>query len=74
MSEEAANAPKAVPYGILMSIGSCWLFGFVLVIVIAGCMDTNLENILGSPFGQPMAQVCLHARSILCGELYLERC
>ena len=57
MSEEAANATKAVPYGILMSIGSCWLFGFILVIVIAACMDTNLENILSSPFGQPMAQV-----------------
>ena len=25
MSEEAANATKAVPYGIIMSIGSCWL-------------------------------------------------
>ena len=59
MSEEAANATRAVPYGILMAIGSCWLFGFILVIVIAGCMDTNLSNILGSPFGQPMAQVCL---------------
>ncbi|MCJ1475515.1 GABA-specific high-affinity permease [Lambiella insularis] len=57
MSEEAANATKAVPYGILMSIGSCWLFGFILVIVIAGCMDTNISNILGSPFGQPMAQI-----------------
>lgn len=57
MSEEAANATKAVPYGILMSIGSCWLFGFILVIVIAACMDPNLENILGSSFGQPMAQV-----------------
>ena len=59
MSEEAANATKAVPYGILMSIGSCWLFGFVLVIVIAACMSTDLSHILTSPFGQPMAQVCL---------------
>ena len=57
MSEEAANATKAVPYGILMSIGSCWLFGWILCIVIAACIDTNLENVLGSPFGQPMAQI-----------------
>lgn len=57
MSEEAANATRAVPYGILMSIGSCWLFGFILVIVIAACMDPNPENLLGSPFGQPMAQI-----------------
>ena len=58
MSEEAANATKAVPYGILMSIGSCWLFGFILVVVIAACMSTDLSSILESPFGQPMAQVC----------------
>ena len=61
MSEEAANATKAVPYGILMSIGSCWLFGFILVIVIAACMSQDLESLLTSPFGQPMAQVSLIA-------------
>ncbi|TKA67748.1 hypothetical protein B0A55_07783 [Friedmanniomyces simplex] len=57
MSEEAANAVIAVPYGIVFSIGSCWLFGWICVIVIAACMDTNLDNILGSSFGQPMAQI-----------------
>lgn len=57
MSEEAANATRAVPYGILMSIGSCWLFGFILLIVIAACMSPDLESILGSKFGQPMAQI-----------------
>lgn len=57
MSEEASNATKAVPYGILMSIGSCWLFGFILVIVLAACMDPNIDNLLGSKFGQPMAQI-----------------
>ncbi|RMZ77174.1 hypothetical protein DV737_g4509, partial [Chaetothyriales sp. CBS 132003] len=57
MSEEAANATKAVPYGILMSIGSCWLFGWILCIVIAACMKQDLESILSSPFGQPMAEI-----------------
>ncbi|KAL9078174.1 MAG: hypothetical protein Q9157_002897 [Trypethelium eluteriae] len=57
MSEEASNATKAVPQGILMSIGSCWLFGFVIMIVLAACIDSNLENVLGSEFGQPMAQI-----------------
>ena len=57
MSEEAANATKAVPYGILMSIGSCWLFGWILTIVIAACMSPDLDSILSSPFGQPMAQI-----------------
>ncbi|RMZ81788.1 hypothetical protein DV738_g2041, partial [Chaetothyriales sp. CBS 135597] len=57
MSEEASNATKAVPYGILMSIGSCWLFGWILTIVIAACMSQDPESILASPFGQPMAQI-----------------
>jgi amino acid transporter len=57
MSEEAANATKAVPYGILMSIGSCWLFGWILCIVIAACINPDLESLLESPFGQPMAQI-----------------
>ncbi|EPE09809.1 gaba permease [Ophiostoma piceae UAMH 11346] len=57
MSEEAANAAKAVPLGILSSIGMCWGLGFVLVIVIAACIDPNIENVLGSAYGQPMAQI-----------------
>lgn len=57
MSEEAANATRAVPYGILMSIGSCWLFGWILVIVIAACMSPDLTSVVGSKFGQPMAQI-----------------
>ncbi|KAF2843564.1 amino acid transporter [Patellaria atrata CBS 101060] len=57
MSEEAANATIAVPYGILMSIGACWILGFLLMIVLASCMSPNLESVLGSPYGQPMAQI-----------------
>jgi amino acid transporter len=57
MSEEAANATKAVPYGIIMSIGSCWLFGWILCIVIAACINPELDSVLGSSFGQPMAQI-----------------
>ncbi|KAL2038930.1 hypothetical protein N7G274_008270 [Stereocaulon virgatum] len=57
LSEEASNATKAVPFGILMSIGSCWFFGFILVIVIAACINPDLSSVLGSPLGQPMAQI-----------------
>lgn len=42
-----------------MSIGSCWLFGFIIVIVIAGCMNQDLSSINPGSFGQPMAQVRL---------------
>lgn len=54
MSEEASNAAKAVPLGILSSIGMCWGLGFVIVIVLAACIDPNIENVLGSSFGQPV--------------------
>jgi len=57
MSEEASNAAKAVPYGILMSIGSCWILGFFIMIVLAACINPDLDAVLGSSFGQPMAQI-----------------
>jgi amino acid transporter len=57
ISEEAHNAEKAVPLGIVSSIGVSWILGTLTLIVIAACMDQNLSNILGSSFGQPMAQI-----------------
>lgn len=57
MSEEATHAARAVPLGILFSIGTCGVLGFLSVVVIAAVMDQNIGNLLGSPFGQPMAQV-----------------
>ncbi|KAL8696920.1 MAG: hypothetical protein Q9201_007411 [Fulgogasparrea decipioides] len=57
MSEEARNSTKAVPFGILASIGSCWLFGFIIMIVLAATINPNLESVIGSKFGQPMAQI-----------------
>ncbi|KAI9646635.1 GABA-specific high-affinity permease [Ciborinia camelliae] len=57
MSEEAANAAKAVPYGIMMSTGVCWILGFIIMIVLASCINPDLSTVLDSPFGQPMAQI-----------------
>ncbi|EED22386.1 GABA permease, putative [Talaromyces stipitatus ATCC 10500] len=57
MSEEATHAARAVPIGIILSIGLCGLLGFLSLAVMAACMDKNLTNILGSAFGQPMAQI-----------------
>ena len=58
MSEEAANAKKAVPYGIILSIGSCWVLGFIIMITIAATINPDLNSVVKSNFGQPMAQVC----------------
>ncbi|KAI9842676.1 MAG: GABA-specific high-affinity permease [Sclerophora amabilis] len=57
LAEEAANATKAVPYGILMSIGSCWIFGFIINIVLAVCINPDLASVAPGRFGQPMAQI-----------------
>ncbi|KAI4122917.1 MAG: hypothetical protein LQ338_005550 [Usnochroma carphineum] len=57
LSEEASRPNKAVPFGILTSIGSCWFFGFIIMIVMAATISPDLESITGSKFGQPMAQI-----------------
>lgn len=61
MSEEASNAAKVVPFGMIMATGICWILGFIVMIVIAACIDQNLSNVLGSSFGQPMAQIYFDA-------------
>ncbi|KAL8918449.1 MAG: hypothetical protein Q9208_007355 [Pyrenodesmia sp. 3 TL-2023] len=57
LSEEATNPSKAVPFGILTSIGSCWFFGLIIMIVLAATINPDLEAITGTSFGQPMAQI-----------------
>lgn len=57
MSEEATHASRAVPLGIVWSSGMCGVLGWISLTVIAAVMDTKIDNILGTSFGQPMAQV-----------------
>ncbi|KAL8958526.1 MAG: hypothetical protein Q9193_004433 [Seirophora villosa] len=57
LSEEATRPSKAVPFGILTSIGSCWFFGFIIMIVLAATINPDLESVTGTSFGQPMAQI-----------------
>ena len=57
MSEEATHAARAVPLGIISSAGLCGILGFVSLAVIAASMDTDIEGIMNSKFGQPMTQV-----------------
>ncbi|ODV59400.1 amino acid transporter [Ascoidea rubescens DSM 1968] len=56
-SEEAKNATKAVPIGIIGSISVCGILGWIICIVIAACVDRDLEVIVETSFGQPMAQI-----------------
>ena len=41
----------------MSSIGAAWFLGVILAIVIAACMNPDINALLTSPFEQPMAQV-----------------
>ncbi|GLI79746.1 GABA-specific high-affinity permease [Penicillium ochrochloron] len=57
MSEEATHAARAVPLGIITSTGMCGILGFLSMAIIAAGMSQDIEGILNSKFGQPMAQI-----------------
>jgi amino acid transporter len=44
-----------------MAIGISWVLGFLILIVLAACINPNLASVIGSPFGQPMAQIYFDA-------------
>ncbi|EPS44989.1 hypothetical protein H072_1008 [Dactylellina haptotyla CBS 200.50] len=64
LSEEAKNAPTAVPWGIMSSCGLSSFLGFVVMIVIATSMTTDINSLINTPLGQPFAQICLDALGI----------
>ncbi|SCU84343.1 LADA_0D01178g1_1 [Lachancea dasiensis] len=57
MAEEARDAPKSVPFGIVGSITVCWILGWVVCIVLLACMDSDVNNIVNSAYGQGITQI-----------------
>ncbi|KAG1780030.1 amino acid/polyamine transporter I [Suillus placidus] len=57
MSEEASNATTAIPWAIVGSIAVSAALGWGINVSLAFCMGSDLEVILNSPIGQPMAQI-----------------
>lgn len=57
MSEEASNATKAVPFGIIASISVGWILGFVVVIVLVAVMPHDVKPLLETVYQQPFAQL-----------------
>ncbi|KAG2366075.1 amino acid/polyamine transporter I [Suillus spraguei] len=57
MSEEASNAATAIPWAIVSSIAISAVLGWGINVSLAFCMGTDLDSILSSPIGQPMAQI-----------------
>ncbi|CUM65853.1 uncharacterized protein PRCAT00003502001 [Priceomyces carsonii] len=57
MSEEAKDSARSVPIGIIGSISACWILGFVIMIVIAACINPDISSVVESDLGLPMAQL-----------------
>lgn len=70
MSEECTNATKTIPIGIIGSISACTVLGFILLVVTMFSLQTyDIENhILGTQFGQPMAQIIYDAFETVPGQ------
>ncbi|EGW34079.1 uncharacterized protein SPAPADRAFT_148468 [Spathaspora passalidarum NRRL Y-27907] len=61
-SEEAKNAQRAIPVGIVGSISACWILGWLICIVCAACIkDGDTARVLSSETGNPMAQIIYDA-------------
>ncbi|KAJ3557762.1 hypothetical protein NM688_g1293 [Phlebia brevispora] len=61
MSEEASNAATAVPAAIVSSLGTTALLGFGVYFAVAFNMGTDIETIMASPIGQPMATILFNS-------------
>ncbi|KAG8762841.1 GABA-specific high-affinity permease, partial [Ceratobasidium sp. 423] len=57
ISEEASNAAIAVPWAIIGAIGISGILGTAMNIAIAFCMGTDLQAIMDSDIGQPLAAI-----------------
>ncbi|KAH9896732.1 APC amino acid permease [Cubamyces lactineus] len=61
ISEEASNARTVVPWAIVSSVAIAGLLGWVINVVIAFYMGTDLEGIMANPIGQPMATILFNS-------------
>ncbi|KAF5385979.1 hypothetical protein D9615_002624 [Tricholomella constricta] len=61
ISEEATNADVAIPYAIILAASSSGILGWAINVALTFCMGKDLEGILGSPIGQPMATILFNS-------------
>lgn len=57
ISEEASNASIAVPWAIILANMIAAVLGWGVTVAITFCMGTDLESIVSSPIGQPLAAI-----------------
>lgn len=57
MSEEAYDATKNVPIGIMGSIAATGILGWLIIMVCSFCINPDLASVIDTDSGQPMAQL-----------------
>ncbi|KAG7098496.1 hypothetical protein E1B28_000440 [Marasmius oreades] len=57
ISEEARNAPRAVPFAIMCATVLGCLLGWFINIVLAFHIGNDLQAVINDPIGQPMATI-----------------
>ncbi|KAG1718840.1 amino acid permease-domain-containing protein [Suillus lakei] len=57
ISEESSNAATAVPWALVSAIGIAGILGWAINVSLTFCMGTDMDSLLSSPIGQPMAQI-----------------
>ncbi|KAJ7163567.1 amino acid/polyamine transporter I [Mycena crocata] len=57
ISEEARNAPRAVPFAIISATVLSSVLGWIVNIVLAFYMGSDLDAVVGNSIGQPMATI-----------------
>ncbi|KAF5341483.1 hypothetical protein D9758_013939 [Tetrapyrgos nigripes] len=57
ISEEARNAPRAVPFAIMCATVFGSFLGWIVNIVLAFHIGNDLESVIANPIGQPMATI-----------------
>lgn len=57
ISEEARNAPRAVPFAIMSATILSSILGWIVNIVLALYIGNDLASVAGNPIGQPMATI-----------------
>lgn len=56
-SEEAKDAKRSVPIGIMGSITACWVLGWMILICLMACVDKDMDRVINNPYGFAMAQI-----------------
>lgn len=56
-SEEAKDAKKSLAFGIIGSISTCWILGWIILVVLLACMDPDVSRTMNTKYLMAIAQI-----------------